>query len=73
MVLKLAGEYADKPPAEITAARVISPSVDGASTDAIVKDRIGCITRILFQPEKRIRLKKQLYPDLYDVENTQTD
>ena len=38
MVLKLAGEYADKPPAEITAACVISPSVDlRASTDTLVK------------------------------------
>jgi predicted alpha/beta-fold hydrolase len=69
MVLKLAGEYADKPPAEITAACVISPSVDlRVSNDAILKGSNWLYhTNFIRSLKKRIRVKKQLYPDLYDV------
>jgi|SRR4030095_1621867 uncharacterized protein len=70
MVLKLAGEYADKPPAEITAACVISPSVDlRLSTETILKGSNWLYHKNFIRSlKKRIRVKNLLYPDLYNVE-----
>ncbi|HEU5238933.1 MAG TPA: hypothetical protein VFU37_17515, partial [Pyrinomonadaceae bacterium] len=63
------GEYGDRPPKEVVAAAVVSPSVDlGASTDFVLKGR-NWLYHISFMRslKQRIRLKHKLYPDLYDV------
>lgn len=69
MLLKLAGEYGETPPAEIIAACVVSPSVDlRASTNSILKRTNWIYHRNFVRSlKKRIRLKNWLYPDLYDV------
>ena len=69
MVLKLAGEYGEQPPAEIIATCVVSPSVDlRASTDLILK-RSNLIYHRSFvhSVKKRLRAKHRLYPELYDI------
>lgn len=69
LVLKLAGEYGDSPPAQILGICAVSPSVDlSASADAICR-RSNWIYHqdFLRRMRKRIYVKKQFYPDLYDV------
>jgi predicted alpha/beta-fold hydrolase len=71
MVLKLAGEYGDDPPAEILGICAVSPSVDlSASADAICR-RSNWIYHqdFLRRMRKRIYVKKRFYPDLYDITN----
>jgi predicted alpha/beta-fold hydrolase len=69
MVLKLAGEYGERPPHEIIAACAISPSVDlKASTELILKDSNWIYhMNFVHSVKNRIRLKNHLYPELYDV------
>ena len=69
MVLKLAGEYGENAPSEIIAACVVSPSVDlGASADLILSRRNWIYHKqFMHSLRKRIRLKKKLFPDVYDL------
>ena len=69
LVLKLAGEYGDKPPAEVLAVCAISPSIDlEASAERILKR-----SNWLYQQDfvrrlkQRLRLKHKLFPDQYDI------
>jgi len=69
LTLKLAGEYGDKPPAQLKAVAAISPSVDlQATCDAINQKRNVFYHRnFLLHLKRRIRVKKSLFPDLYDT------
>jgi len=69
MVLKLAGEYGENPPAEVLGVSAVSPSVDlNASTVAICR-RSNWLYHVDFlrRLRRRIKLKKELYPELYDA------
>jgi hypothetical protein len=69
LTLKLAGEYADEPPAQLKAVAAISPSVDlQASCDVINLKRNAIYHRnFLYYLKRRLRVKKSLFPDLYDT------
>src|SRR5262245_8445830 len=69
MVLKLAGEYGEKPPAELISTVVVSPSVDlGASTRLICQRSNWIYHRNFVRSMKaRVRNKHLLYPHLYDI------
>ena len=69
LTLKLAGEYADEPPAQLKAVAAISPSVDlQASCDVISQKRNSIYHRnFLYYLKRRLRVKKSLFPDLYDT------
>lgn len=69
MVLKLAGEYGENVPSEVVAACVVSPSVDlEASADLILSRRNWIYHKqFMWSLRKRIRLKKKLFPDVYDL------
>jgi len=68
MVLKLAGEYGENPPAELMAVGAISPSIDlRASTNLIARRRNWIYQRdFLRRLKNRIKLKEKLFPDHYD-------
>jgi len=68
MVLKLAGEYGEDPPPEIKAICAISPSVDLHASFEMLSRRRNVIyhKNFLFFLKRRIRLKKKLFPNLYD-------
>ena len=69
LVLKLAGEYGDNPPAEVLAICAVSPSVDlSTSADLIIK-RSNWIYHQDFvrRLKKRIRTNHKLYPEVYDI------
>lgn len=68
-VLKLAGEYGDEPPKEVTAVCAVSPSVDlSASADLIMKRSNWLYHRdFVFRLKQRTRTKHKLFPELYDV------
>lgn len=69
MVLKLAGEYGLNPPPEIKGVCTISPSIDmRAGCDLLMKRRNWIYQRdFLRRLRQRIRIKKELFPDLYDT------
>lgn len=69
LVLKLAGEYDDKPPAEILGICAVSPSVDlSASADMILKRSNWIYHRdFVRRLKRRIRTNHKLYPDVYDI------
>jgi predicted alpha/beta-fold hydrolase len=71
VLLKLVGEYGPDYPEEVLACCAISPSVDlRASTDHIQLRRNWLYHRSFLRRVKRkIRIKHQLYPDLYDITN----
>jgi predicted alpha/beta-fold hydrolase len=68
MVLKLAGEYGDNPPAEIKAICAVSPSIDlRASTNLIARRRNWIYQQdFLRRLKNRIRVKEKLFPAVYD-------
>ncbi len=68
MVLKLAGEYGDKPPAEVKGVCAVSPSINlRASTNLIARRRNWIYQQdFLRRLRWRIRVKEKLFPDLYD-------
>ena len=68
MVLKLAGEYGDKPPPEVRAICTVSPSVDlRASTNNMALRRNWIYQQDFLRLLKsRIKRKEKLFPDLYD-------
>src|SRR5919106_2320710 len=69
MVLKLAGEYGDDAPSEVVAACVVSPSVDLQASAELIASRRNWIYHKQFMRslKNRIRLKKKLFPDVYDL------
>jgi len=69
LVLKLAGEYGDNPPAEVLGICAVSPSVDlGASTSHMALRRNWIYQQdFLRRLKNRIRRKQKLFPDLYDI------
>jgi uncharacterized protein len=69
MVLKLAAEYGSEYPEQLLAICAVSPSVDlGASTNEMQR-RGNWIYQQSFlrRLHQRMRLKKDLFPDLYDI------
>ncbi len=68
MVLKLAGEYGDNPPAEVKAVCTVSPSINmRASCDLLMRGRNWIYQQdFLRRLRHRIRVKEKLFPDLYD-------
>jgi len=69
MILKLAGEYGDNPPAEVLGICAVSASVDlRASTQHMSLPRNWIYQQdFLRRLKNRIRRKKKLFPDLYDI------
>ena len=69
MVLKLAGEYGDDAPYEVIAACVVSPSVDLQASAELILSRRNWIyhKQFMHSLKKKIRLKKKLFPDVYDL------
>ena len=69
MVLKLAGEYGDRIPAEIRGVVGISASIDlAACADAIeLRRNIVYSTRFVMSLRGRLRRKAELFPDRYDT------
>ncbi len=69
LVLKLAGEYGENAPREVVAVCAVSPSVDlRASTDLILLRKNWIYHRdFMRRLKKRIRIKKKLFPGLYDL------
>jgi len=68
LTLKLAGEWADEVPEELKGVVAISPSVDlQASSDLLKQPRNFVYHRnFLYYLKRRITLKQQKYPELYD-------
>jgi predicted alpha/beta-fold hydrolase len=68
MVLKLAGEYGENPPTELRAVCAISPSIDMRAGSELLMKRRNWIYQqdFLRRLRERIRIKKKLFPDLYD-------
>jgi predicted alpha/beta-fold hydrolase len=69
MVLKLAGEYGADPPKEVLAICAVSPSIDLNASAVLILKRANWIYHrdFVYRLKKRLRLKHQLFPDLYDV------
>ena len=69
MVLKLAGEYGDSPPAEVKAICAVSPSIDlRASTTLMALPRNWIYQQdFLRRLKNRIKLKDKLFPGRYDA------
>jgi uncharacterized protein len=68
MVLKLAGEYGDNPPAEVKAVCTVSPSINLRASTNLLQQRRNWIYRQDFLRRLRLRIqfKEKLFPDLYD-------
>src|SRR5258706_6473070 len=69
LVLKLAGEYADNPPAQVKAICAVSPSIDlRASTTMIARRRNWIYQQdFLRRLKNRIKLKDKLFPGRYNT------
>ena len=69
MVLKLAGEYGDDPPPELLGVCAVSASVDLRASTLHMNLRRNWIYQqdFLRRLKNRIRRKKKLFPDLYDI------
>jgi predicted alpha/beta-fold hydrolase len=69
MILKLAGEYGENPPAEVLGICAVSPSVDLRASTLHMNLRRNWIYQqdFLRRLKNRIRRKKKLFPDLYDI------
>ena len=70
VVLKLAGEYADNPPAELGGVCAISPSVDLAASTRLIEEKQNWVYHGNFvrNLKRRLRAKHKLFPDHYDVD-----
>ena len=68
MVLKLAGEFGEDAPPEISAICAISPSVDLHASANLIGERRNWIyhRRFVTSLQRRLNFKRKLYPDLYD-------
>lgn len=71
LALKLAGEYWDKPPAEVKAICAVSPSIDLRASTALMARRRNWIYQQSFLRRLKMRIKKkaELFPDRYEVSN----
>lgn len=69
MVLKLAGEYGDEPPPEVLGICAVSASVDLRASTLHMALRRNWIYQqdFLRRLKNRLRRKKKLFPDLYDI------
>jgi len=69
LVLKLAGEWGDKPPKEFRAVATVCPSMDlAASADALhLPGNFLYEQYFLWKLRRRFRAKANLFPDKYDV------
>ena len=69
MILKLAGEYGENPPVEVLGICAVSPSVDLRASTLHMNLRRNWIYQqdFLRRLKNRIRRKKNLFPDLYDI------
>ena len=69
MILKLAGEYGENPPAEVLGICAVSPSVDLRASTLHMNLRRNWIYQqdFLRRLKNRLRRKKKLFPDLYDI------
>jgi predicted alpha/beta-fold hydrolase len=69
MILKLAGEYGENLPAEVLGICAVSPSVDLRASTIHMNLRRNWIYQqdFLRRLKNRIRRKKKLFPDLYDI------
>jgi hypothetical protein len=69
MILKLAGEYGDNPPAEVLGICAVSASVDLRASTLHMNLRRNWIYQqdFLRRLKNRLRRKKKLFPDLYDI------
>jgi predicted alpha/beta-fold hydrolase len=69
MILKLAGEYGNDPPKEVLGICAVSPSVDLRASTLHMNLRRNWIYQqdFLRRLKNRIRRKKKLFPDLYDI------
>jgi predicted alpha/beta-fold hydrolase len=69
LVLKLAGEYGDNPPAEVLAICAVSPSVDLTTSADLILKRSNWIYHQDFvrRLKKRIRTNHKLHPEVYDL------
>jgi predicted alpha/beta-fold hydrolase len=69
LVLKLAGEYGEKPPSEVIGISVVSPSVDLNASTVSISRRANWLYHVDFlrRLRRRIKVKQRLYPGLYDV------
>jgi uncharacterized protein len=70
IVLKLGGEYGDNPPPQVKGICAVSPSINlRASSDQIKRLRNWIYHRnFLISFKRRIRTKKKLFPDLYNLD-----
>jgi uncharacterized protein len=73
LTLKLAGEYADEPPAELKAVATVSPSIDLQATCDVINHKRNVVyhRNFLYYLKQRLRVKKKLFPDLYDTTGLQ--
>ena len=69
MTLKLAGEYGDRPPAEVKAVCAVSPSVDLRGSTTLMARRRNWLYQQSFlkRLKMRIRKKSELFPGRYDA------
>jgi predicted alpha/beta-fold hydrolase len=69
MVLKLAGEDADAMPGEVSGICAVSPAIDLSSCAEAIRDRSNWVYEQYFlrSLRRRLRLKHELYPELYDT------
>ena len=69
MVLKLAAEYGDDPPAEVHGICAISPAVDLDASTRAINQRSNWIYQQSFvrNMRKRVRVMQQFYPERYDL------
>jgi predicted alpha/beta-fold hydrolase len=68
MVLKLAGEFGENPPAGVSGICAVSPSVDLHASTQLIGERRNWIyqRRFVNSLQRRVNFKRKLYPDLYD-------
>src|SRR5688572_27756142 len=68
LTLKLAGEWADEVPEQLKGVVAISPPVDlQASSELLHQPRnFVYLRKFLYYLQRRIMLKQQKYPELYD-------
>lgn len=69
MALKFAGEFGEGPPEQLKAIAAISPSIDLRATfDLLSRPRNAVYHRnFLHYLKRRLKLKKKLFPELYDI------
>src|SRR5260370_25304386 len=67
MVLKLAGEYGDNPPAEVKGVCAVSPSINLRASTNLMARRLNWVYQqdLLRRLRLRLRGKEKRFPDLY--------